>query len=223
MTRKATAAWMLDALAAAYGPLADWWPAETPFEVCVGAILVQNTAWEQAARAIANLRAAGALDPAPVVGMPPGDLEALLRPSGTFRQKARRLRGFCAHLFDRWGGDLTAMLAQDAASLRAELLALWGIGEETADAIVLFAARKPAFIVDAYTTRIARRVGLVPDRATRHALRAVFLGALPPDADTMRAAHALLVTHAKMHCRATPCCSGCPLAARCAYWGERIR
>lgn len=216
----ATVRWLRDALAAAYGPQAAWWPAESPFEVCVGALLVQNTAWEQAACAIANLRAAGALDPAPIVGMPPDALEELLRPSGTFRQKARRLRGFCLHLFDRWGGDLAAMLAQDAAPLRAELLSIWGIGEETADAITLFAARQPAFIVDTYTTCIARRVGLIAESATRHDLRAVFIGALPPDADTMRAMHALLVTHAKTHCRATPRCSGCPLAARCAYWRE---
>lgn len=216
----ATVPWLRDALAAAYGPQAAWWPAESPFEVCVGALLVQNTTWEQAARAIANLRAAGALDPAPIVGMPPDALEDLLRPSGTFRQKARRLHGFCLHLFDRWGGDVAAMLAQDAAPLRAELLSIWGIGEETADAITLFAARRPAFIVDAYTTRIARRIGLIAESATRHDLRAVFIGALPPDADTMRAMHALLVTHAKTHCRVTPRCSGCPLAARCAYWRE---
>ncbi len=216
----ATVPWHFDALAASYGPQEAWWPAESPFEVCIGALLVQNTAWEQAARAIANLKAAGALAPAPLVGMPPDALEDLLRPSGTFRQKAQRLRGFCLHLFDRWDGELDAMLAQEAAPLRAELLSIWGIGEETADAIALFAAHRPAFIVDAYTSRIARRVGLIAENATRHDLRAVFIAALPPDADTMRAIHALLVTHAKTHCRPTPLCPGCPLAARCAYWRD---
>jgi endonuclease-3 related protein len=137
-----------------------------------------------------------------------------------YRQKTQRLKEFSRHLFECWGGDLDALLAQDAATLRAELLDIWGIGEETADAIALFAARKPAFIVDAYTTRIARRVGLVPEDGTRHDVRRIFVAALPPDAATMGEVHALLVTHAQEHCRATPRCTGCPLAARCAYWKE---
>jgi endonuclease-3 related protein len=212
--------WLHDALAAAYGPQRDWWPAESRFEVCIGAILVQNTAWQQAARGIANLKAAGALDPGAIAALPMGDLETLLRPSGMYRQKAQRLKEFCQHLFARWGGDLDAMFEQDANALRTELLGIWGIGEETADAIALFAARKPAFIVDAYTTRIARRVGLVPEAGTRHDVRTVFTAALPEDALAMRELHALLVTHAQVHCRATPLCPGCPLAARCAYWKE---
>ena len=117
----------------------------------------------------------------------------------------------------RWEGDLAAMLAQDAATLRAELLGIWGIGEETADAITLFAAHQPAFIVDTYTTRIVRRLGLVAEEGTRHAVRALFIDALPHDAAVMREMHALLVTHAKAHCRAAPLCIGCPLAPRCAY------
>jgi endonuclease-3 related protein len=212
--------WLYDALAAAYGPQEEWWPAESRLEICVGAILVQNTAWQQAARGLANLKAAGALDPAALVALPTGDLESLLRPSGMYRQKTQRLKEFSQHLFARWGGDLDAMLAQDADTLRAELLGIWGIGEETADAITLFAARKPAFIVDAYTTRIARRVGLVPEDGTRHDVRTVFTAVLPVDAATMAAVHALLVTHAQVHCRATPLCPGCPLGARCAYWKE---
>jgi endonuclease-3 related protein len=212
--------WLSDALASAYGPQGAWWPAESRFEVCVGASLVQNTAWEQAARGIANLKAAGALTPGAIVAMPNGELEALLRPSGMYRQKAQRLKEFCQHLFARWGGDLDAMLAQGAVELRAELLSIWGIGEETADAIALFAGGAPAFIVDAYTTRIVRRVGLVPEGGTRHDVRRIFVEALPPDAATMREIHALLVTHAKAHCRASPICPGCPLAARCAYRKE---
>jgi endonuclease-3 related protein len=216
----ASVPWLHDALAAAYGPQDEWWPAESRFEVCIGAILVQNTAWQQAARGIANLKAAGALDPAALVALPTGDLEALLRPSGMYRQKAQRLKEFCQHLFAYWGGDLDTMLAQEAGLLRAELLGIWGIGEETADAIALFAARHPAFIVDAYTTRIVRRVGLVPEDGTRHDVRTIFTAALPPNAATMAEMHALLVTHAQMHCRTTPICPGCPLAARCAYWKE---
>lgn len=220
MNHRPTIPWLHDALAEAYGPQTAWWPAESPFEVCVGAILVQNTMWQQVARAIANLKAAGALDPVAILALSPEAIEDLVRPSGTFRQKARRLAIFCRYIMTRWDGDLTAMLAQDGASLRAELLGIWGIGEETADAITLFAAHQPAFIVDAYTTRITRRLGLMAEDGTRHDVRRLFTGALLHDADVMREMHALLVTHAKTHCRATPLCIGCPLADHCAYWKE---
>jgi endonuclease III related protein len=220
MSRCPTIPWLHDALAEAYGPQTSWWPAESPFEVCVGAILVQNTTWRQVTRATANLKAAGALDPAAILALPAETMENLVRPSGTFRHKARRLDVFCRQIMTRWGGDLAAMLAQDGAMLRAELLGIWGIGEETADAIILFAAHQPAFIVDTYTTRIVRRLGFVADDGTRHDVRRLFTSALPHDAAIMRAMHALLVTHAITHCRATPVCIGCPLADRCAYWKE---
>ncbi|MHB8647927.1 MAG: endonuclease III domain-containing protein [Thermomicrobiales bacterium] len=216
-----TIPWLHDALAEAYGAQGGWWPAESSFEVCVGAILVQNTTWQQVIRAIANLKGAGALDPVALLALPTETIEALVRPSGTFRQKARRLTTFCRQIMTRWNGDLDAMLVQDGASLRAELLGLWGIGEETADAIALFAAHRPAFIVDAYTTRIVRRLGMIPEDGTRHVVHSLFVEALPPDAAVMREMHALLVTHAKTHCRAMPLCIGCPLADRCVYRKER--
>ncbi len=215
-----TIPWLYDALAEAYGPRTAWWPAESPFEVCVGAILVQNTTWQQVARAIANLKAAGALDLNRLLALSPERIEDLVRPSGTFRQKARRLETFCRHIMTRWGGDLDAMFAQNGAMLRAELLGIWGIGEETADAITLFAAHRPAFIVDAYTTRIMRRLGLVAEGSTRHDLRQLCIEALPDDANVLSEMHALLVTHAKAHCRVTPLCIGCPLTDRCAYGKE---
>jgi len=222
MSARPTVAWLHEALAEAYGTQDAWWPAESPFEVCVGAILVQNTTWQQVARAIANLKEAGALDLHAILTLPPDAVEELVRPSGTFRQKARRLETFCRHVLIHWDGDLAAMLAQEGTPLRAELLAIWGIGEETADAITLFAAHRPAFIVDAYTTRIVRRVGLVMDDGTRHDIRRLFTEAIAPDAAIMREVHALLVTHAKTHCRATPLCVGCPLADRCDYWEEHV-
>lgn len=215
-----TIPWVFATLAQAYGPQTTWWPAQSPFEVCVGAILVQNTAWQQVARAIANLKAADALDLNAMLALPPERIEDLVRPSGTFRQKARRLETFCCHIMMRWDGDLSAMLAQDGESLRAELLGIWGIGEETADAIMLFAAHRPACIVDAYTTRIVRRLGLVAEDGTRHDVRHLCTEALPHDAAVLSEMHALLVTHAKAHCRATPHCMGCPLADRCEYWKE---
>ncbi len=213
----ATATWVLETLAAAYGPLPAWWPAETPFEVCVGAILVQNTTWTQTARAIDCLKEAGALDPRALVALPVGELEELVRPSGTYRQKARRLTVFSDHLLTRWDGDLAAMFAQPTEAVRAELRGIWGIGEETADAIALFAGEHPVFIVDAYTTRISRRLGLVSEDATRAAVRAAYTDALPDNAAGMREAHAQFVMHAKTFCRAAPRCAGCPLALRCAY------
>jgi endonuclease-3 related protein len=215
-----TIPWLYDVLAEAYGPQTAWWPAESPFEVCVGAILVQNTTWQQVARAIANLKAAGALDLNTLLALSPETIEDLVRPSGTFRQKARRLKIFCCHIMTRWDGDLEAMLAQEGESLRTELLGIWGIGEETADAITLFAAHQPAFVVDSYTTRIVRRLGLVSEKSTRHDVRQVCIEALPHEAAVLSEMHALLVTHAKAHCRATPFCIGCPLADRCAYWKE---
>lgn len=214
---EATAAWALHALAAAYGPLPAWWPAETPFEVCVGAILVQNTTWIQTERAVTRLKEAGALDPAAILALPPEELEAYVRPSGTYRQKARRLVTFCDHLFARWGGDLAAMFAQPTERLRAELRGIWGIGEETADSIALFAAHHPVFVVDAYTTRISRRLGLVGEDATRAAVRAAYADDSPNDAAGMRDVHARFVIHAKTFCRAAPRCMGCPLTSRCAY------
>lgn len=220
MSQCPTICWLHDALVKAYGPQTTWWPAASPFEVCVGAILVQNTTWRQVVRAIANLKTADALDPVAILALPVETLEDLVRPSGTFRQKARRLEAFCCHIVTRWGGDLALMLAQDGMTLRAELLGIWGIGEETADVIVLFAAHQPTFVVDAYTTRIVRRLGFVGDDGTRHGVRRLFTDTLPHDAAIMREMHALLVTHATTHCRATPRCIGCPLAERCAYWKE---
>lgn len=217
-----TAGWVRGALAAAYGPLPGWWPAESPFEVCVGAILVQNTTWMQTERAVARLKAAGMLSPGAILALPQGELEELVRPSGTYRQKARRLVAFCDHLFAHWGGDLAAMFAQPTTAVRAELLGIWGIGEETADSISLFAAHKPAFIVDAYTTRITRRLGLVPEDATRAMVCTALAPALPDDAAGMRELHAHFVTHAKTWCRAVPRCGGCPLATRCAYPKEHL-
>ncbi len=217
-----SAVWVIETLDAVYGVQTAWWPAESPFEVCVGAILVQNTTWLQVERALGYLRAAGALDPTVLYALPPGELESLVRPSGTYRQKARRLLAFCDHLFIHWGGDLAAMFAQPADVLRAELRGIWGIGDETADAITLFAAHKPAFIVDAYTTRITRRVGLVGEDGTREAVRAAYAAVLPDDSAALRDIHARFVTHAKTFCRSVPRCAGCPLAPRCRYPKEHL-
>ena len=144
----------------AFGPQA-WWPAQTPFEVMVGAILTQNTAWTNVERAIANLKASGALEPGALVRMPHGELAALIRPAGYYNVKARRLKAFLDYFVGRYGGDPDRMRARPAAVLRPELLEVNGIGPETADSILLYALKKPCFVVDAYTRRIFVRLGMV--------------------------------------------------------------
>lgn len=202
-------------LLAAYGPR-GWWPgAETPFEVVVGAILTQNTAWVNVERALAGLRAAGALGVAGVRALPEPDLAELLRPAGYFNTKARKLKAFLAMLDADHGGDLTRLLALPQEELRARLLATWGIGPETADDIVLYAAGRPSFVVDAYTVRIFTRLGIAPTRNRYEDWRALFMDALPPDAPLFNEYHALIVAHGNQTCRPTPRCPACPLLDLC--------
>ncbi|MBI2878239.1 MAG: endonuclease III domain-containing protein [Candidatus Rokubacteria bacterium] len=201
---------LYQALRDAFGPQ-HWWPARSAFEVVVGAILTQNTAWANVERAIANLRAAGALSPQALRDLPLPELARLVRPSGYFNIKARRLRAFIAHLWRRHDGDLRRMLRQPADRLRAELLAIPGIGPETADSILLYAAGRPVFVVDAYTRRILARHRLVPPRIDYEALRAFFEGHLPHDPALFNEYHALLVRVGKEFCRARPRCEACPL------------
>jgi endonuclease-3 related protein len=144
----------------AYGPQ-GWWPARTPFEVIVGAILTQNVAWANVEKAIAALRRAGLLEPRRMHSTPVGRIARLIRPTGFYRQKARKLRTFLDHLRERHRGDLERFLGQRPEALRLELLSISGIGPETADSIVLYVARRPVFVVDAYTRRILARHGVI--------------------------------------------------------------
>lgn len=201
---------LFDALARRFGPQ-DWWPARSRFEVVVGAILTQNAAWVNAARAVARLRAARALTPAALGRLPRARLEALVRPSGVFRVKAARLAAFVHHLARHHEGRLDRLLRQPVPALRAELLSIPGVGPETADAILLYAAGRPVFVVDAYTRRILARHGLVPPDADYATLQALLMENLPHDPWLFGEYHALLVRTAKDHCRARPHCGGCPL------------
>ena len=176
----------------------------------MGAILTQNAAWVNVERAIRQLRVAGALRPAALRALPARRLAALIRPSGYFRVKARRLRAFVDHLARRRGGALHRLLRQPAHALRAELLSISGIGPETADSILLYAAGRPVFVVDAYTRRIASRHRLVAPDVDYAALQAVFAD-LPRDPALFNEYHALLVRVAKEYCRTRPRCAECPL------------
>jgi endonuclease-3 related protein len=199
-------------LRAHFGP-AGWWPAETPFEVCVGAILVQNTAWGNAERALAALRAEGLLDFAALRRVRRVRLERLIRSSGCYRVKARRLRAFLEFLHERFGGRVEAMAAEDPLRLREALLEVRGIGRETADSIVLYAAGLPLFVIDAYTRRVFARLGLVRGHEPYDDLQRFFTERLPKRATLFNDFHAQIVTLAKDICRPRPRCDVCPLGS----------
>ncbi len=206
---------IFDRLVAHFGPL-HWWPAETPFEVVVGAVLTQNTAWRNVERAIVNLRGAGALDPLSLNDLSRSRLEELIRPAGFFRQKAERLQLFTTRLLGRHGGDLARMLAGPLEEVRSELLALKGVGPETADSILLYAADRPSFVVDAYTRRLFGRLGLLEGSESYGAVRDLFMEHLPSDADLYNEYHALIVEECKTFCRKrAPLCPACPLIPLC--------
>jgi endonuclease III related protein len=189
-----------------------WWPARTRFEVIVGSILTQNVSWRNAAKAIGSLRRSGLLNPERMSGVSPGRLESLIRSAGFFREKARTLLGFLRFLEARHGGSLSSCLRQPKAALRAQLLALRGIGPETADAIVLYAAGHPSFVVDAYTRRILERHGLLDGSEGYDEVQSLFEAALPGETELFKDYHALLVRAGKEHChRSAPDCRGCPL------------
>lgn len=200
-----------DRLYRAYGPQ-KWWPGETPFEVLVGAVLVQNTAWKNVERAIANLREQGLMTPNKLYALPPDELADLIRSAGYFRLKAQRLRNLLTLIVEKYDGSLEALFDQDVESLRRELLTVKGVGPETADSIVLYAAGLPSFVVDTYTHRVLARHGWIEPEADYHQIKEHFESQLPVDVPLYNEFHALLVRVGHHHCRKTPTCEGCPLA-----------
>jgi endonuclease-3 related protein len=197
-------------LLARYGPQ-HWWPGETPFEVMVGAILTQNTAWTNVEKAIANLKLAGLMEPRLLLAVDPPLLARLIRPAGYYNVKTKRLRAFLLWLVKAHGGKAEALRGRPLASLREDLLAVKGIGRETADSILLYAVGLPTFVVDAYTHRILRRHGLVPAETDYEEMKALFEENLPRDAALYNEYHALIVACGKEYCRPRPACAGCPL------------
>lgn len=195
----------------ALGPM-HWWPARTPFEVIVGAILTQNTAWGNVERAIANLHRERLLTPRALERVPLGNLARLVRPSGYFRQKAKKLKAFVRFLRRDFGGSLARMFRTPTAELRERLLGVHGIGPETADSILLYAGSHRVFVVDAYTKRILLRHGLASEKAGYEEVRRLFESSLPQDPRLYNEFHALLVNVGKNWCRPRePRCEDCPL------------
>jgi endonuclease-3 related protein len=198
-------------LLAHYGPQ-HWWPGDTPLEIIAGAILTQNTAWTNVEKAIGRLKEAGVLTVEGLEAVPEAELAALIRSSGYYNQKARKLKAFLAYLRRRYGGSLDRMFRLDTAALRRELLELPGIGEETADSILLYGGGHPVFVVDAYTRRILERHGLADGRGSYQDIQRLFHRAIPPNAPIYNEFHALLVQVGKRHClRPAARCAGCPL------------
>jgi len=193
-----------------FGPQ-HWWPARTSFEVMVGAILTQNTNWGNVEKAIAKLREAKALQPETIARMPQPRLRLLIRSSGFYHQKARRLKALAHFLLNRYGGINPRLRKQDTDRLRKELLSLDGIGPETADSILLYALNRPVFVIDAYTRRIFSRHRFLPEDSKYDKWQRLFMDNLPHRSDLFNEYHALIVKLAKIHCRRKPLCQGCPL------------
>ena len=216
--------WLSGLLLRVYGRLLDqygpqgWWPAESRFEVIVGAILTQSTAWVNVEKALASMRTARCWSFEAIAAIPEADLAAVIRSSGYYNAKARKLRAFAWHVLENHDGDLDRMFDKDVADLRSELLSIHGIGEETADDIIVYAADKPSFVIDSYTRRIIDRMGLRPTGKNPgyRAYQALFQDNLPADAALFNEYHALLDHHAKVTCvKRAPRCNGCCLAALC--------
>lgn len=193
-----------------YGPT-GWWPGDSPFEIAIGAILTQNTAWSNVEKAIANLKRQNLLTPFRIVDVSREILEEVIRPSGYYRQKAERLVIFCNYLIQNYNGKIELMAKKNTDVLRKELLSIKGIGEETADDILLYVCEHPVFVVDAYTRRIFSRHGLIDGKIKYREIQEIFHKNLPRDVGIYKEYHGLIVWTGKEFCRKQPKCERCPL------------
>jgi endonuclease-3 related protein len=205
-----------ESLFTCYGPQ-HWWPGETPYEVMVGAVLTQACAWTNVEKAIYALNKAGLLSPGALRNAPPEVTAALIRPSGYYNSKARKLRALVTWLGDYCQDDIGSLEKTDTAALRSELLNIFGVGEETADSILLYACCRPVFVVDAYARRILLRLGLARECKNYAGFQSFFTERLRPDTVLFNEYHALLVRLGKEVCRKTPRCERCCLKGMCEY------
>lgn len=190
-----------------------WWPGQTEFEVIVGAILTQNTNWKNVRKALANLQTAGVLQARSLALLATEELAELIRPSGYYNVKAEYLKSFLKMLQDDFKGSLKRLFSLSTPALRKKLLAVRGIGPETADSILLYAAERPVFVVDAYTRRMLVRHGWCSKKLAYDALAQLFTSRLPRNRDLFNEFHALIVKLGKEYCHTQPRCEGCPLAS----------
>lgn len=194
-----------------FGPQ-NWWPGDSPFEVIVGAILTQNTNWQNVAKAIANLKEAKVLSPKKLYRLSEAKLAKLIRPSGYYNIKAKRIRSFLDFLFKNYGGNLNRMFKRPLRDLRNEILGVKGVGPETADSILLYAGGFPIFVVDAYTKRIFSRYKLIAEDSDYVEVQGMFMQNLKKDVRLYNEYHALIVRLGKEICKKNnPKCEVCPL------------
>ena len=201
---------MYELLLEHFGPQ-NWWPAETALEVMVGAVLTQNTNWKNVEKAIANLRKRDMLSLEGLRSIELSDLANEIRPAGYFNIKAKRLSNLINFIWDQFDGNLDGLFSQEKQTLREGLLSVKGIGPETADSILLYAANRPVFVIDAYTYRILRRHEMAEEQASYDELQDLFMTHLPEDEALFNEFHALIVSTGKTYCRRSPQCDDCPL------------
>lgn len=201
---------MFAALSNHFGPQ-HWWPAQTELEVIIGAVLTQNTNWKNVEKALVNLKEKDLLSIHYLHALPVSELAQLIRPAGYYNIKAKRLKNLIDFIAERYHSDLTGLLNEETESLRQGLLSVNGIGPETADSILLYAAHRPVFVVDAYTHRILSRHGMTDEQNDYHQLQALFMDHLPDDPSLFNEFHALIVMTGKEYCRRKPLCHLCPL------------
>ena len=204
-----------------YGPQ-HWWPAEEPFEVMVGAILTQSAAWLNVEKAIDNLKASKVMSPQALRHLSLPEIATLIRPCGYYNSKARKLKSLVNWLEEYCNDNLDKLFDINTNQLRQQLLSIYGIGEETADSIILYAANKPVFVIDAYTRRIISRIGLAPGSNSYTAYQSLFMDNLPADVRLFNEYHALLVSLGKNVCRKRPLCQQCCLCGMCRFGTSRI-
>lgn len=200
-----------------FGPQ-HWWPGESEFEIIVGAILTQSVSWKNVEVAIDNLKKHGLLTVEGIAGMERDKLAQLIKPTLYYNQKADKLRRFCTYIKENYGSNILKLLSKNTGDLRSELLSIKGIGPETADSIILYAAQKPIFVVDAYTRRIFHRMGFFKEDEDYQSMQDFFMANLPSDVNMFNEYHALIVALGKEYCTLKdPACDKCPLNVMCCW------